>query len=207
LHTYSTIGLLFSVDIRSFTRFFITESNTSTSTTHRHLTNRLISRLRSDPAMMPSEWSKEYCLTCEAEAPHGAVYCSQACRLAEMPTGSCSSSPKTAPSSSSSAALGGFYLPPALNFSTLSSKSSMLPSTIPSPTTRSYPTWSHTSVRKNSSPYGLHPSPSHTSLSSVPSQHSQFETAYLSEKSLRELNDYANCFDQVRDTKRRMTVI
>jgi len=154
--------------------------------------------------MMPAEWNKEYCLTCEAEVPPGAAYCTQTCRLADMPTGSCSSSPKTAPSSSSSAAIGGFYLPPALDFS----RKSSIPSSAPSPKSSSWSSHAQTLPRKGSSPYGLHPSPSRISLSSAPSsQYSQFEQLYVSEKSLRELNDYANCFDQVRDYRRRMTVV
>jgi hypothetical protein len=156
---------------------------------------------------MPFEWSLDYCLTCDREAPNGAAYCSQACRLADMDRVSCSSSPKTMASTSTSGAPGGFYLPPAFNFSTLSKSSNTSSSTSP---TRSQSTWipSNQSARKGSAAStGLHPSPSRTSLSSMPSQHSAFEQVYLSEKALRELNDYASCFDQVRDYKRRMTVV
>ncbi|KAK6535206.1 hypothetical protein TWF694_001675 [Orbilia ellipsospora] len=158
---------------------------------------------------MPFEWSLDYCLTCDREAPNGAAYCSQACRLADMERASCSSSPKTATSTSTNGAPGGFYLPPALNFSTLrSSHESSSGSPI-----RSNPSWMQSSHhhqtnngRKGSAGSNLHPSPSRTSLSSMPSQHSPFEQSYLSEKALRELNDYANAFDQVRDNKRRMTI-
>ncbi|KAF3077787.1 hypothetical protein TWF225_000879 [Orbilia oligospora] len=154
---------------------------------------------------MPFEWSLDYCLSCDREAPNGAAYCSQACRLADMERASCSSSPKTATSTSTSGAPGGFYLPPALNFSTLSRTHE---TTSGSPV-RSNPTWlppSNSNGRKGSAGSNLHPSPSRTSLSSMPSQHSPFEQSYLSEKALRELNDYANAFDQVRDNKRRMTI-
>jgi len=154
---------------------------------------------------MPFEWSLDYCLTCDREAPNGAAYCSQACRLADMERASCSSSPKTATSTSTAGAPGGFYLPPALNFSSLRMQESS-----GSPT-RSNSAWAQSSqsnARKSSaSSANLHSSPSRTSLSSMPSQHSPFEQTYLSEKALRELNDYANAFDQVRDYKRRMTVV
>ncbi|KAF3907229.1 hypothetical protein ABW20_dc0102537 [Dactylellina cionopaga] len=156
---------------------------------------------------MPFEWSLDYCLTCDREAPNGAAYCSQACRLADMERASCSSSPKTATSTSTTGAPGGFYLPPALNFSTLTRSSHEHATGSP---IRSTSTWIPTNApngRKGSAgSSNLHPSPSRTSLSSMPSQHSPFEQSYLSEKALRELNDYANAFDQVRDNKRRMTI-
>jgi len=156
---------------------------------------------------MPFEWSLDYCLTCDREAPNGAAYCSQTCKLADMERASCSSSPKTTTSSSTSGAPGGFYLSPALNFSTLTKSSETSSSTSPSRSTSSWLPSSHTNGRKvSTSNSHLHPSPSRTSLSSMPSQHSAFEQSYLSEKALRELNDYANAFDQVRDYKRRMTV-
>ncbi|EPS44024.1 hypothetical protein H072_1993 [Dactylellina haptotyla CBS 200.50] len=154
---------------------------------------------------MPFEWSLDYCLTCDREAPNGAAYCSQACRLADMERASCSSSPKTATSASTTGAPGGFYLPPALNFSTL--RSSHEPSSgSPRANSSSWLPQSQSNGRKGSAGSNLHPSPSRTSLSSMPSQHSPFEQSYLSEKALRELNEYANAFDQVRDNKRRMTI-
>ncbi|KAF3936452.1 hypothetical protein ABW19_dt0206462 [Dactylella cylindrospora] len=157
---------------------------------------------------MPFEWSLDYCLSCDREAPNGAAYCSQACRLADMERASCSSSPKTATSTSTVGAPGGFYLPPALNFSSYTRSQE---AAVGSP--RSTSAWppappTQQNPRKGSATSAnLHPSPSRTSLSSMPSQHSPFEQSYLSEKALRELNDYANAFDQVRDYKRRMTVV
>ncbi|KAK6359551.1 hypothetical protein TWF696_000704 [Orbilia brochopaga] len=157
---------------------------------------------------MPFEWSLDYCLACDREAPNGAAYCSQACRLSDLErasySASASSSPKepTAPTNSSSAAPGGFYLPPALNFSALRTSHEQSPSD--SSPVFSMPGWNG---RKGSLASNLHPSPSRTSLSSMPSQQSSsFEQAYLSAKAARELSDYANSFDQVRDNKRRMTI-
>lgn len=156
---------------------------------------------------MAFEWSLDYCLTCDREAPNGAAYCSQACKLADMERASCSSSPKTTTSSSTSGAPGGFYLPPALNFSALSKSSEVSSSPSSTRTSISWHSSSQINTSKGSGSSGnLHPSPSRTSLSSMPSQHSPFEQSYVSEKSLRELSDYANAFDQVRDYKRRMTV-
>ncbi|EAU30630.1 predicted protein [Aspergillus terreus NIH2624] len=51
----------------------------------------------------------------------------------------------------------------------------------------------------------LSPSSSQTSLSSMKSHSSQASAAALVDQFQNELRDYANCFDPVRDLKRRLT--
>ncbi|KAF8474870.1 hypothetical protein BDZ91DRAFT_282241 [Kalaharituber pfeilii] len=166
------------------------------------------------------DWSPDFCLACDRQSVSGGAYCSQSCRLADLERASggssASSSPQALPTSWAPPTPGtGFYLPPALNFSSLSSRqpspSASLPtSRAPFSSTPPSAAYSSQSNSASYSPSGrsssLYPSPSRTSLSSLQSM-PQHETGYLSDKAKNELRDYASSFDLVRDWKRRMTVV
>lgn len=161
------------------------------------------------------EWSHDFCLSCDrqiSQSEHGA-YCSQSCRLADLErASSASGSPTTSGTTwtQGQQSSSGFYLPPALNFSSYSGRQS----TSSSPTSRSpimtnapshqYPTISASYGDRNSRLYN---SPSRSSLSSVHSYGQQQDAAALSDKVKNELREYAGSFDHVRDWKRRMTVV
>jgi len=165
------------------------------------------------------DWSHDFCLSCDrqiSQSGHGA-YCSQSCRLADLERASSSSgSPSPSVGASWAHSTGhpnGFYLPPALNFSSYSVRQPH--SSSPSPASRSplsatapshqYPTGSQSySDRK---PPQLYSSPSRSSLSSLQSYGQPQEPAALSDKVKNELRDYAGSFDHIRDWKRRMTVV
>ena len=166
------------------------------------------------------DWSHDFCLSCDrqiSQSDHGA-YCSQQCRLADLErASSCSPSASSGDSWTTptphGASTQGFYLPPALNFSSYSARQPV--SSASSPTTRSpisanAPTHSYPST---SASYGgdqnsrLYSSPSRSSLSSLQSYGQQGEPAALSDKVKNELRDYAGSFDHIRDWKRRMTVV
>lgn len=161
------------------------------------------------------EWSHDFCLSCDrqiSQSDHGA-YCSQSCRLADLERASNSSgspSPSTsAPWNSHNCHGSGFYLPPALNFSSYGNKQTA--SSPPSPTSRchistthQYPTTSQSYTGERSS--HLYSSPSRSSLSSLHSSSQHSDPVALSDKIKSELRDYAGSFDHTRDWKRRMTV-
>lgn len=160
------------------------------------------------------DWSHDFCLSCDrqiSQSDHGA-YCSQQCRLADLERASTSSSSPTSEaagwSTAQAAAVSsqGFYLPPALNFSSYSSRQPV--SAGSSPTSRSpvygYPTPSSSYGSDRSS--RLYSSPSRTSLSSLQSYSQPLEPSALSDKVKSELREYAGSFDHIRDWKRRMTV-
>ncbi|KAF8421940.1 hypothetical protein EV426DRAFT_699427 [Tirmania nivea] len=173
------------------------------------------------------DWSPDFCLSCDRQSVNGGAYCSQSCRLADLERASggssAASSPQTSPTSWSTPTpqANGFYLPPALNFSAMSSRQassasssprgSISSSTPPSlvyqsaqqPTQTGYTFASYSQNRQSST---LYSSPSRTSLSSMQSS-SQQDSGYLSDKARNELRDYASSFDLVRDWKRRMTVV
>jgi hypothetical protein len=154
------------------------------------------------------EWSHDFCLSCDrqiSQSDHGA-YCSQSCRLSDLEKASASSAPSSYASSTSHGGhSSGFYLPPALNFSNISSQPSSSAST---PSARS-PTSLHPNYPAAPPSYGgksLYSSPSRSSLSSLNS-YGQPEPAALSDKVKNELREYAGSFDHIRDWKRRMTVV
>ncbi|KAI5778208.1 hypothetical protein EDC01DRAFT_365483 [Geopyxis carbonaria] len=161
------------------------------------------------------EWSHDFCLSCDrqiSQSDHGA-YCSQSCRLADLERASSSSSGSPSPSAgaswnSQSGHGSGFYLPPALNFSSYANRQ---PASSPSsPTARCHMSSTH-QYSTTSQSYGerssqLYSSPSRTSLSSLQSCSQHSEPAALSDKIKNELRDYAGSFDHTRDWKRRMTV-
>jgi endogenous inhibitor of DNA gyrase (YacG/DUF329 family) len=141
------------------------------------------------------EWSHDFCLSCDrqiSQSDHGA-YCSQSCRLADLERASASSAPSSYASSTSHGHGSGFYLPPALNFSTISSQSS---SAATSPIYSTPPTYGGKT---------LYSSPSRSSLSSLNS-YGEPAPPVLSDKVKNELREYAGSFDHIRDWKRRMTV-
>jgi ECL1/2/3 zinc binding proteins len=172
---------------------------------------------------MEMDWSPDFCLACDRQTSGGA-YCSQACRLADLErasSGSDSSTPSSpaAPASWASSALGtgsGFYLPPPLNFaaymSTASSRSvsnrSFTAASPPAFRLPSFPSGSRSSSSNSITGYSLKPTlTTSTSRSSLSSLHSSSpEGGVLSDQARNELRDYASCFDQVRDWKRRVTV-
>ncbi|KAN0079283.1 hypothetical protein V8E54_004497 [Elaphomyces granulatus] len=147
---------------------------------------------------MAMEWSLDYCLVCDRQIVGGA-YCSQACRLAEMDQLSDSGSPATGDAHAVMGADITRLQSPLGNDSTATSP--MLSQRV------MLPVYISTHVSSNVSQYPpralLTPSSSQTSLSSLQSSSSQ--SSPLSDRVRDELRDYASCFDQVRDWKRRLT--
>ncbi|KAL4896343.1 hypothetical protein BDV59DRAFT_133086 [Aspergillus ambiguus] len=136
---------------------------------------------------MATDWSLDFCLVCDRQTL-GAPYCSQSCRLAELDLSS---------EASLSASRNAYAEPK----HTLRPR----PQSAVDHTTRNPDRLSISS----SAPYGprdparlLSPSSSQTSLSSMKSHTSQASTL---DQFQNELRDYANCFDPVRDLKRRLT--
>ena len=174
------------------------------------------------------DWSPDFCLACDRQTS-GEAYCSQSCRLADIENsnGSEPVSPTgvTAPASwapSNLARRSAFYLPPPVNFdayrgklpskrSSATTNTSRLPPSLPAKTSylTAIPFRSRTAsspvAAKGSSPGGLTPSSSGSSLSSMQSAISS-EAGSLSDQARSELRGYANSFDQVRDWKRRITL-
>lgn len=184
------------------------------------------------PQIIKMEWSHDFCLSCDRQIPEGA-YCSQACRLADLER---AGTPEPSSPSSSSSSLNsptwratgtgslnsGFYLPPALDFSAYRSHSSHNDSVPSSPSgyQSQRPTHSsrpfsgqssstsaggagHYGVNENSS-RTLSPSSSRLSLSSLTSAAPTIQA--LSDQAASYLRCYANSFDQIRSTKRRLTL-
>ena len=166
---------------------------------------------------METDWSLDYCLTCDCQTTGGA-YCSQSCRLADLETSTGCSLP-TLPSpehktstfwSLNNNSSQGYCLAPAFDFSVYRTKDSSsfnvtrtLTGTILSPNDNtSMPAPSEPS--STSSPRALTPSSSQTSLASMQSTSSQSEC--ISNQARNELRNYTNSFDQVRDWRRKMTI-
>ncbi|KAF8459119.1 hypothetical protein BGX38DRAFT_1138648 [Terfezia claveryi] len=174
------------------------------------------------------DWSPDFCLSCDRQSVNGEAYCSQSCRLADLERASggssAASSPHTSPTSWTTPTPqgNGFYLPPALNFSTMSSRQASSASSSPRGSISSSSTpppavyqpvqhqtrsrYTPANCSQNGQTSTLYPSPSRTSLSSMQST-SQQDSGYLSDKARNELRDYASSFDLVRDWKRRMTIV
>lgn len=146
---------------------------------------------------MAIEWSLDYCLVCDRQIVGGA-YCSQACRLAELDQLSDSGSPTTTGDAHAAMGTDATRLQPPLgNDSTTAPPAPMFSQRITSPV--------HVPLAVSQCPPRalLTPSSSQTSLSSLQSSSSQ--SSPLSDRVRDELRDYASCFDQVRDWKRRLT--
>ncbi|KAI8624035.1 hypothetical protein F5Y19DRAFT_481056 [Xylariaceae sp. FL1651] len=153
--------------------------------------------MSSDPS-----WEPEYCLACDRQTDN-AIYCSESCRLSDFENSS------TSPSSVSSPGLAGpssfswsvprnqtkFYLPPAYDFSNAQPYGSTpLPQSYLSQRTGS--TISSTQV--------LTPSSSHSSLCSLGStSSSSSESTQISDKTKKQLRDYASSFEHARLQQRR----
>ncbi|KAL5363047.1 hypothetical protein BJX96DRAFT_155071 [Aspergillus floccosus] len=130
---------------------------------------------------MATDWSLDFCLVCDRQTL-GAPYCSQSCRLAELDFSSDASL-----SASRNAA-------ETQRRADKSRTSPERPSSLPC-----------VSGAPRDSARVLSPSSSQTSLSSMKSHTSQTSAAALVDQFQNELRDYANCFDPVRDLKRRLT--
>ena len=164
-----------------------------------------------------SEWLPDFCLACDCQTDGGA-YCSQACRLAEIDQSTTSSETASFSFASSqsfwqSASVireSSGFLPPAFDFSPYRNPSKfsspVRPPTSPSRNNFNRSAWANYSTPSSTTQTSkvLTPSSSGTSLSSMHSTSSQQST--VSEKARKELDNYANSFDQTRDWKRRVTV-
>lgn len=130
---------------------------------------------------MATEWSLDFCLVCDCQTL-GGPYCSQTCRLTELDL--LPSETRTSSSAASS------------TYSIVREQSNL-----PTPSCSIDP---NMAIARSSQPAMqiLSPSTSQTSLSSVESNSSQGST--VPDRFQTELRDYANCFDQVRDLKRRL---
>jgi hypothetical protein len=178
-----------------------------------------------------TDWSHDYCLYCEKQTL-GGLYCSQACRLADL------ESPQSAPVSPgysfgdsdslwgfasstntfSSRQSAHFQLPPPFDFEKyrasttssiesppLSPRSPRLSSTKnhSMKLTRSVPSQRVSSTQPQTKTRSLNTSSSRSSLSSVTSSGS---ATGLSEQAISQLQNYSNSFDHTRDWKRRVTL-
>ncbi|KAJ5772812.1 hypothetical protein N7457_007708 [Penicillium paradoxum] len=127
---------------------------------------------------MSTEWSLDFCLVCDRQTM-GAPYCSQTCRLAELDV---------------------------ISEDGMSSRRSSEASTHWSETTQAQAQAAET-VNARADAHNpsriLFASSSQTSLSSLKSNTSN--PSNVAHRLQDELRDYASCFDQVRDLKRRMT--
>jgi len=154
---------------------------------------------------MELTWSLAYCFACDNQT-QGDLYCSQACRLADLESSSDWSgptSPNTTTSSSETNGASGFYLSPAINFAVYKPSDALFPfaaGQATSSSTSHSPSHPSTQVATTKT---LTPSSSSSSLSSTKSVLSQ--TGQLSEQARNELLGYTNAFDNVRNWKRRLT--
>lgn len=156
---------------------------------------------------MEMDWAQDYCLACDRQT-NGGVYCSQACRTADVDRSSCSGSEPVSPAFSGpqtslpSSFVGygsGFHLPPAIDFSIYKTSNSTTATRRTSSTTPNRQADPSTQRPQRS----LTSSSSRTSLSSL--QTSTSQTVSLSDQIRQELMTYAGSFDRVRDLKRRIT--
>ena len=163
------------------------------------------------------EWYHDFCLFCDKQSIEGNAYCSQACRLADLERAGYSepASPSSPRSSSwhprHASNSSHFQLAPAVNFAAY--KSSSGPQASSSRTLyihqSTYPAANNASSSAVSStpPKRLNSSSSRSSLSSISSTSSALSTLTLSNSVHTQLRDYSNSFDQVRDWKRRVTLV
>jgi hypothetical protein len=149
-----------------------------------------------------TEWSHDFCLACDKQTIEG-VYCSQACRLADLETAGLQTSTISNPPSTSSSYSGhashGFFLPPAFDFAAFrpSYKSSPLPSHGSRPPPKSSASASSLvalSTGKDTQPARQLSTP--TSFASTPSY------AQVSEEARQELRRYEMAFDRTRHQQR-----
>ena len=148
--------------------------------------------------MAATAWSLDFCFVCDRQTA-GAAYCSQACRLSEMDRSSSPSEPCSPTMSSSSSSSRPWAAGHNSNAPDFSRHYKLFQSSLPFDVTPS---------SSNHSSKALTPSSSQTSLASLDSMVSS--TSSSSSCSLpcqirSELENYAGCFDHVRDRKRRLT--
>lgn len=156
-------------------------------------------------------WAHQFCLTCDKQVQiDGAAYCSEACRLAEAEKPSASCSQASSPGFSSPSAYpwtASVNAPsqPRGNRSSLTSTYDFAAAqpygTTPAP--RSYFSQSYNMASTNKPARSLTPSSSQASLCSMQSQSSLTDANQISDKARRELQAYANTFEQVRAGRRR----
>ncbi|KKA27545.1 hypothetical protein TD95_005184 [Thielaviopsis punctulata] len=158
-------------------------------------------------------WTHPFCLCCDKQT-EGAAYCSEACRLADFekpaaPAYSSSLSSDLGSSWASRHGAGKFCLSPAYDFSSALTSSSSSPSARSSycssgMASPSYYSASWSQQQQQQQPArSLSPSSSHTSLSSIDSAACKRDSLLISEKSRRELQDYAKQFEHARSNRRR----
>ncbi|KAK8210269.1 hypothetical protein M8818_003436 [Zalaria obscura] len=162
----------------------------------------------------------DFCLACDKQSTEG-LYCSQACRLADLEKAG-TSAPMTPLSPESfnfestswvSSHMGtgsGFYLPPALDFSSWKSTDQTPLSPPTSPRRQSLqvsPSQSsnqQTATASTTPQRYLSPSSSRSSLTSAMSNMTGAQTTdCISEQARHELSGYVSSFDQTREWKRR----
>jgi len=168
------------------------------------------------------DWSHDFCLYCDRQTTE-SIYCSQACRLADLEKAgstepvsplSFASSPEAAQWVPwASGATSGFHLPPAVNFATYkaATRTSSPPASPRSSSTINASYFQSTSSQASSSTWAQSSSPTHrlspsSSRSSLASVSGSPSTQRLSDHALSQLRAYGDSFDQVRDLKRRLTL-
>ena len=185
---------------------------------------------------MPSQmdWSHDFCLSCDKQTSEG-IYCSQACRLADLekagasepvsPAWNFSSGTEAAAwqfqSSSTKPASSQFQLQPPVNFAAYRSSSSRIESPPSSPRSAApkhpqYLSSATNNARTAPAPLSRTQSDypqirtrglySSSSRSSLSSISSSNTAQGLSDQALTQLRIYSNSFDHVRDWKRRVTL-
>ncbi|KAE8412221.1 hypothetical protein BDV36DRAFT_288058 [Aspergillus pseudocaelatus] len=137
---------------------------------------------------MATGCSLDFCLVCDRQTL-GGPYCSQSCRLVEIDL-------------TEEAVVTGTPVSVHLQWTQratteIATEASRV-STVQGHTGNS----SLSSNNSSTSPWMISPSSSQTSLSSLKSKISQHPT--ISDRVQNQLRDYASCFDQVRDLKRRI---
>lgn len=146
-------------------------------------------------------WEHQFCLSCDRQTD-GAAYCSESCRLSDFEKSSTTSTPASSPGLTGSnfpwsSSKPKFYLSPAYDFSNAQPYGS-------TPQTLSFITHHSESTTSSSFSRNLTPSSSHSSLCSLRSTSSTgSDGQQLSDKSRKQLRDYASSFEQVRLQRRR----
>jgi hypothetical protein len=154
-----------------------------------------------------ASWNNDFCLSCDRQIVEG-LYCNQACRLADLEkagrTEARMSLQLSTSASSTSSSNNGFYLPPAVNFSSYKAPASSKGFDMGPASPHYYPTANGTyfapSAAARPSPQrSLTPSSSRSSLASSSSQ----TQSGVSQQAATQLQNYTRSFDQTRDMKRR----
>jgi hypothetical protein len=156
-----------------------------------------------------ASWNNDFCLSCDKQIPEG-LYCDQACRLNDLELAqrtTARTARLSSSASSTSSSNSGFYLPPAVNFSSYKAPSTSKGFDMgPTNPYHYYPTtngahFAPPSATRPSPQRSLTPSSSRSSLASASSQ----TQSGVSQQAASQLNNYMRSFDQTRDMKRRYT--